>query len=359
MPLLPFPGTPGGTNAIGSVSEVQNYLTDKALNQEKQRLENKFAPLDRGIKLQNALSYGNRMGNIGLFLRGISQMPAAERQAYLADPANRQNYLTMLEQFRGGINNPQASGNVLTPEFLQQFGLGAQQQTPSNPIAKLISYFTGAQQNAMHPEALPANGMPFQQSAMPLALNQGQEFGESNQATPEEVEKIANQGNRSAEQSNKPAIEEASQQETTPQLTQNQRSTLNAQMRANNQNISSEMKTRADATIAFEKFLQLHRNEIGKVFNDAFKYSQIYGRAKNWLDKFKRNQPKEYANFIKAKNSLVPLMSNGLRRLEAMGISHEAQEDAKNQIAAAINSIDISPQTAREVFNSHMKALAD
>lgn len=356
-------------NPWSDVVDTKNYLTDKALNQQKQKLENKYIPLDKAIKAQNAMSYSNRMGNIGLFLRGISQMPVAERQAYLSDPANRQNYMTMLEQFKSGINNPNASGNILTPEYMKQFNFDQQDSGSANPFMKMMQYFMGQKGgNAMAQppqqgqfQAPPQAPMQQGQGMMPQGMPQ--EFGAVNQASPQEVANIAQFGNQAqapgaAPQQAQPEMEDENIP-VSPSISPQERATLNAQMRANNQNIGPQLKNRADAAIAFDKFLQLHKKEIQTVFKDAFKYSQLYGRGKNWLDKFKTNQPEEYANYIKAKNSLTPLMANGIRFLEAMGVSHDSQEDSKRQVASALDALDISPETALKVFNSHMNALAD
>lgn len=361
-----------GPESATSAADVYNALTNQSLAQQKARIENKFAPLETAIKAQNALAYSGRSGGAGLFLRSFSQLPVAERQRYMANPANREFIMSMLDKHKLEMNNPQSAGSFLTPEYLHQFGIGQPQQEEQNPLTKLMNYFIGG--NNQKPQN-PMTQFPTQQSQnavinppqQPQVQNMPDEYGAVNQATPQEVTDIAQHGNEAQlpEQAPIQTTPTPAQQENknivpvTKELTPKERDTLNAQLATNNLNISTETKTRADATIAFEKFLQLHRKQIGKVFNDAFKYSQLYGRGKNWLDKFKRNQPEEYANYIKAKNSLVPLLANGLRRLEAMGMSHEAQEDARNQITAGINALDVSPDTAREVFNSHMKALAD
>jgi hypothetical protein len=340
-------------------------MTMSGLNAlQKGRLENKYAPLEMAIKAQNSMAYNSRTGNIGLFFKALSQMPAAERQAYLADPENRAQYLEMVRQFKSGINNPFSSGNIITPELLRQAGFNVGNQ---NPMANIAYQKPSENENAS-----------------PNAMNNIPNMGASNRASPELIEDIAQNGNDAyrVPGTNKfkvgnetfeavpqegtaytpeeaARINQVESEEPNNSLSQKERGNLNSQLLANNKSIGRTLQNRADAAIAFDKFLQLHRKEISESFKDAAYYNQLYGRGKNWLQKFQQDQPEKYANYINAKNSLTPLMGNGIRFLEAMGVSHEAQEDAKNQVSVAIDKLDVSPETAIKVFNKHMKALQD
>lgn len=351
---------------IGDISILHHVGTLNEL--QKQRLENKFLPLNTAIKAQNALAYSGKQGGINTFLKSFAQLPVDERQAYLANPTNRKNYQDMLEQYRLGINSPSSSGsNVLSPEFIQsQLGDENILQTAVNAVRNLTG--SGNQQ-------APVNAM----NQPPI---QG-DFGANNRATDKEVEDIAQNGNNANGAKNTTTIPTnqngvtvdangeaiaptgANLGKVTPDeelyspLSEKQRDTLSSQMLANNKGISGPMKVRADNAVSFEKFLQLHRNEIQKVFLDAAKYNQLYGRARNWVDRWKSDQPESYANYIKLKSALGPLMANGIRMTEGMGVSHEAQEDAKNQVSQAIDKLDVSPETALKVFNGHIKTLYD
>lgn len=334
---------------LPSITDLDmNAIRRRRLEANKLNIENKFAPLELAIKAQNALSYNNRMGNIGLFLRGIAQMPSAERQAYLANPENRANYMSMLENFRSGINTPGAGG-VLTPEYIQTF-LGGNQ----NPFQAIASLFTGGGNQPQNPmQNMPANNTGSNAFANePVSYtpnqvnetenNQGQENKPNQVASPALVDYVAENGNKALQNN-----------EVSPQ----EREVLVSQLQTNNQRIGTQLKNRADNAIALDTFLHDNRKEIGKVLSDAAYYNQLYGRGANWLTKFKTEQPEKYKNYIAAKTGLIPLLSNGIRFLEAMGISHDAQQDAQNQVGQVIDKLDVAPLTAIKVFNDHIKML--
>jgi hypothetical protein len=351
-------------------------------NLRKQTLENKYAPLDKAIKAQNALSYGSRQGNIGMFLRSLSQMPVEERQAYLADPTNRANYMKMLEDFRAGINSTTGGGNLLSPEYVRSFGIGDNSEdnplynlgrffynsvtgnnnTPSNPISRVNQEY--GQQNKMSNQEL----KDFVNDRTGSADDNTESIEASN--TPNKTVKIAGQdmqvvplAGTGAPPNNQQTTQQNNKQDednnTPKELTKEERGLLRSQEITNNKTVGTKIKNRADSAIAFDDFLKKHRDKIAKVFRDAYKYSGIYGRGKNWMEKFKSNQPEEYKNYLVAKRSLTPIMSNGVRFLEDMGVSHDAQQDAKQQIASGLDALDTSPETAVKIFNEHMDAMED
>jgi hypothetical protein len=352
---------------LPNISDISILHHVGTLNElQKQRLENKYKPLETAIKAQNALAYSGKQGGINTFLKSFAQLPVDERTAYLSDPTNRKNYQDMLEQYRLGINSPTSGGsNVLSPEYIQS-QLGNDEnilQTAVNAVRSL----TGGNNT---PQA-PVN-----------QLNQSPikgDFGANNRATDEEVNNIAQNGNNAnattiptngngiTVNANGDAIAPtgANLGKVTPDeelyspLSEKQRDTLSAQMRANNKGVSGPLKARADSAVAFEKFIQLHRNDIQTVFKDAAKYNQLYGRASNWLQRWKTEQPDSYAHYIQAKTALGPLLANGVRMTEGMGISHDAQVDALNQVSQAVDKLDVSPETALKVFNGHIKTLYD
>lgn len=140
-------------------------------------------------------------------------------------------------------------------------------------------------------------------------------------------------------------------------VTQKEAPTLNSQLLLNNKMIGKQLQNRSEAALAFEKFLLDGRPEIAKIFSDAFKYNALYGRSKNWLEKFSINQPEEYANYLVAKNSVQQLIGNGIRFLEAMGVSAEAQREA-NKLTAILDDIGASPESAQKAFNKSMSLLS-
>lgn len=315
---------------------------------EKGRLTNKFLPLDTAIKAQNSLAYTGKMGGIGTFLRGIAQLPVKERQAYLADPTNRANYMQMLETYRQAGGESGGGNSILTPDYVRSFGIGGEggggglnpmsqrpaQAPTTNPIVNTSEQAPGN-------EEYDSSYDSAQEEKLPEEPNQGQQ---------------PKQGQPSQE--TEQAAPEPNLLPTVKPLTPQERSNLSAQMRTNNDAVGQIMKGRADASIALESWLQKARPQIAKMMKDAVKYNGIYGRSKNWMEKFKKDQPEEYANYIALKNSIIPLLANGVRFVEHMGVSHEAQMEA-NQLVAQVGKLDVSPQTALKTFNKTIRSLYD
>jgi hypothetical protein len=309
---------------------------------DKSQLENKFMPLDRAIKAQNALAYGSKQSGIGTFLRGISQLPVAERQIYLSDPTNRKNYLNMLEQFRQGNNSPAQGGNILTPELLSGFGLTGGSGNNQSPNSLLESIFGGNNQQP---------------------VNQIDQGGQQVQQQPQQQpqQSMGNNPNDGSMPSNEQLVQNNDQQEpqaipgvpVSPKLSTKERQLYTSQVLANNHAIGSEIKNRADNAVAFEKTMHLLQPKLQELVNNAVKYSGVYGRGKGWLDKFKNDQPKEYQDFISMRDSLIPLLGNGVAYVDRMGQSHEAHQEAQG-IVSALNKLDVSPDTALKVFNDSM-----
>lgn len=295
-----------GMNAL-TQENMQNRLL--GLKGQAAELENKYLPLETAIKAQNALSYGGRLGNTGMYLRAISEMPAAERQVYLANPDNRKNYLNMLEQFRTGVNSPGVA-NVLTPEYIKSFGIGSN-IPPQNVLNQL-------------------QGQP-QPQEMPNPIdNQTQISVPSQGMSPQSM----------------------------PQMPSEERDLINAQHRINHQTSGKVQSARAEGAATMDKFLMENREKISKALNDAIKYQGIYGRGKKWLDILKKDQPEAYANYQFVKGSLIPNLSNQIKFMEHMGATNTQLEHAGNMVAA-LDKLDSNPETSRRTINKSIDSLMD
>lgn len=333
---------------------------------EKSRLENRFKPLETAIKAQNALAYSGKQGGINTFLKSFAQLPVDERQAYLSNPGNRANYMKMLEDYRLGINSPTGgSTNVLSPEYVKD-QLGGGENLITSAINAVRNLTSG--NNANNAPVNQMNNSP---------IPQGQEFGENNRATDEEVAEIAQNGNGSDKPTPTNPIQNTNDKEKyiapngeeigtiTPDselygvpLSEKKRDLLTSQLRTNNKGIAKDLQNRADNGIAFESYLQEARPKIARMMADAAKYQGVYGRGKGWLDALKANQPEEYANYIAYKNSIIPILANGVRFLEKMGISHEAQEEAA-KLVTELDQLALTPETSMKVFNKTIESLYD
>lgn len=350
---LPLPSVipdaqPGGTafNVFQHIMNVSNAL-------KKGQIENQLAPLESAVKAQNALSYGNRTGNIGLFLRGIAQMPAKERQAYLADPRNRSQYMNMLDQFKSSMNNPLSSGQIITPELLNRSGLGGNSNGNENGNAmnSIPEAMNQSPSNAFND----SNPMPEQLSRNNNALNEDPNqtdynIASDNQQPSIDIMKAASMA------STEPMASTDQDLIPAPKISQNDRALLNAQMRDNENQSGSVQSNRAKGAATLDRFLMDNRPEFKKVFSDAVKYSQFYGKGKKLLDGLKKNQPEEYANLIFFQKKLRNDVANQIKFQEKMGATNTQLEHAADMLGA-VDDMFTSPDTAMRVMNKSISSM--
>jgi len=294
-----------------------------------------------------------------MFLRGISQMPAAERQAYLADPTNRQNYMKMLEDFRSGIGKEgQGGGNLLTPEYVNSFGLGSQGDNGSNdnamnfnPIKKIGAIVNALTGNTQQPQQQSQPGN-LQQPSAPMPQNNNglsqDDINDTHIPTTEE-----SNGNNLTPPEQPPMQLDM---EWPQPLSPKERDTLSSQLLSNKNAAGKVQSARAEGAATLDKFLLDNRAEFSKVINDAIKYQGLYGRGARWLDKFKENQPEEYANFMSVKTSLTEHLGNQIRFMEHMGAT-DAQSKAAEDMSIGLDKLDQSPETSRKVINKSLGTL--
>jgi hypothetical protein len=330
--------------AVEPGGDIANAL--KKLNEvTKGKIENKYAPLTTAIKAQNALSYNSRTGNLGMFLRSIAQMPVAERQAYLADPANRKNYMKMMEEFRSGINSPSSSGNILSPEFLSSFGFG---NAPSNPLS-----------TANIPQGQSNNAFSSQPAPQQSNAQQGGDSSYGSYVPPPSSGNLQPLDNVSspedATSNEMPAATEPSSSQVRP-LSAEERGVVASQQQSNAMTAGKVQSARADGAATMDKYLMDNQHMFSQAINDAIKYQGIYGRGKNWLDKFKQAQPEEYANYQFVKKSLLDNVGNQIRFMEHMGAT-DTQSAKAHDMIAALDKLDQSPETSRKVINKSIDSL--
>lgn len=403
MPL-PLPLPPGAGGGIATAMRGLNALTSDALANQMQaiknryappqleaditgqQLKNRYAPLETAIRAQNALAYNNRTGNIGTYLRGIQAMPVAERQAYLADPVNRAQYMQMLKQYSAGVQNP-TQQNFLTPELLGQYGLGLgrsqPQQAPpqqefrpqappqqsvnvfgsgngsnnvpafgNNPLTDMVRKLQLRQMQMSAQQApLEAQAASQQMPLQPPQQSPADAFGSSTEA---EEAPQAPESPQAVQQ----APEEAVQSDLTypSELTPQKRDLLSSQLQANKNLAGTVASDRAQGAVTLDTFLLDNRDAFSKALKDATKYSHLYGRGKKWLDAIKTKQPEAYANYIFVQDSLLPNLANQIKFMEKMGATNTQLEHAKN-IMKELGKLDETPETSIKVINKSVRSL--
>lgn len=359
LPLTAVPDESGIVSAMRNVN---------ALTQEN--LKNKLMPLETAIKLQNSLTYSGKSGASNVFLKNFMALPVAERQAWLAIPGNREKFMGNLENARSGNSSGMNNGNSVAPKMMQE--LNGDQSSSGNPFQSLIPDWLKSRDQIKNNKQNSYN-------------YDDQDFGKRNEASDELISDIASNGNgkynsegqQQFQVSDQPQLDsnngtslkdigrivpevgtavEPEQISFEKPLTTKDRDSLGAQMRVNDKNVTGKTKTRAEGGIALESLFHDLKPTIQKYVNDSAKYSGVYGRGEHWLDKFKANQPEEYQNFMQLRNSIIPLLSNGVIQVEGMSISPSSREEA-HRMFDSFNKIDTAPETAVKSFNESVKSL--
>src|SRR3954464_7705347 len=97
----------------GLVNKNYQRNIDSEIN--SRNTETQYTPLKYGIEAENSVRQNSRYGGAYQYLRSISEMPAAQRALYLADPDNNRNYMELVQSLRDGMSGSQGGPQVLTP----------------------------------------------------------------------------------------------------------------------------------------------------------------------------------------------------------------------------------------------------
>lgn len=180
---IPVPKIVPDVGPGGPISDVYNRLTQSALEQRKRELENQYYGQTAQANALSKLAYANLMGPQFL----AKMMGNEQLLANLPDDQKRQALQAI---YRAGSD--QGTGNALrnfvAPPSDEQFG------GITAPIMNMILdkiKRKDAMQESQPQDAL----LQSPQSQMRPSINQQQEFGEVNRASPQEVEQNAQYGN--------------------------------------------------------------------------------------------------------------------------------------------------------------------
>lgn len=314
--------------------------------------QTKFTPLKYAIEAENATRGNSRYDDAQKFMRSLGEMPAAQRTIWFSDPNNYDYYLKMQEVFKSGIGDKkQNGGNILTPQFLQKFGLegGAQQQVPQQGMAAPIQSppsggmqpSAPAQQGIGQPMGMPQEMAPPQQGQVNIPgvgpVNapppQGQVTPQVEQVIPPESQVAPN----------------ANPVELTPQ----QKTQLGFQSVANQKVAGSTMTNRGVMAVGLANFIQQNKDVFAPRIENASKYAGVIGKGQKEIDRLKKETPEAYRDYLWVTKDFIPNLSNNIRMMEKLANTNE-QTTLLNDMNSSYLRWDIDPKTSIKYLNMGM-----
>lgn len=358
----------------------------------------RFTPLKYGIEAENAVRQNSRYGGAYQYLKSISDMPAAQKAVYLADPENYQNYMQVVQTLKegtGAMGGPQ----VLTPQFLKQFNLGNGVMPPQQggglagtPNAPMPSPVMGNMGQGGAPIPMPQGGglgapvappqgmppgMPQGQPAalppnmaprgpdsplppdnmLPPAMQQGTPGGglgapmtpspvatPAAPITPDQATLAANTG------INPQQAQMIGENATNEALTPKQRTQLGFQAIANQKIAGAPMTNRAMGAVALEKWIQDNQETFAPRIENAAKYAGALGQGQAAVDRLKKETPDSYVDYDWVVHDFIPNLGNNVKVMEKLA-SSDQQRKALNDMTQSAFKWDLDPKAAIKYLN--------
>lgn len=227
------------------------------------------------------------------------------------------------------VSNPQINqapqGGMAAPVNIPQGGMGAM---PGSPAPA---------QPPMQPGA-PQPSMPHMQPQQPaLAPN-----------TPpltSDAANIAVKDNVSPQEANN-AANDAKNGELSPAEKQK----LGFQMAANKKSVGQYSTNRALGGVTLHSLLMDNQERFGRAFANAAKAAGVMGQGSIFLDKFKKEQPEAYSDYLWITQDVVPNISNNVKVMEGLS-STDNQRNALNDMLNSVLHWNSSPELAVKNIN--------
>ena len=311
--------------------------------------ETKFTPLKYAIEAQNSIRNNSRFGATSDYVRAINQMKGGDQEIFLSDPVNLANYKTALAQMGGGLGNAQ-SNNILTPKFLNNFGLASDTfSAPSNNQANLnVSASNDSQSNLPPPPATVTSppevpqqnglGAPLPQNASPAP-----------QAPPITIDKAH------------PAVQQAVAQhiaDNAPNqtLSPDDRTALAHQSLANQRVAGAKLWNRAQGAVTLENLLNGDAETTKQRILNATQYAGALGQGQYAVDRLMANNKDAYTDYKWYKQDFVPNLGNNIKVMEQLA-STDSQREALNDMFNNAIKWDTNPQAAAKLINMSIDLL--
>lgn len=327
--------------------------------------QTKFTPLKFAIEAENATKGNSRYDDAQKFMRSLGEMPADQRKVWFADKDNYNYYLQMQEIFKSGIGNQkQNGGNILTPGFLQQFGLGGgmqppQQGMPQNTSQPLSQGGIGSPMPQMAPQTQ-GNMAPEQGLAQPMSAPQEApqqmaipQKGQVNIPGVGMVDAPPSQGQEQQQAGQVNISDSIAPNAEPPPLTSKERTFLNTQNSANKAQVGAKMWNRAMGAVGLELFVQQNKDVFAPRIENATRYAGVMGKGQKAIDQLKKETPEAYKDYLWVTQDFIPNLSNNVRIMEGLANTNE-QTDLLNDMNKSFLRWDVDPKTAVKYINMGM-----
>lgn len=349
------------SNITGKNLENQWYSPNMESSINARDTETKYLPLKYGIAAESALKGSSRYDDSQKFLRSVGEMPAAQRAIWFADPDNYDYYTKMQKELQGNMGKEQKN-QIITPEFLQQFGLGGgiqdapqspQMQTQPGGMAAPMPSPQQQQQMPMGqspqmPQGMLPQGSP-QQMPMQAPVNPQQANipGVGMVNTPPQQGGVQQQDTNVAEQAAKMATVPGA---PTPELTSKERTQLGFEVVANQKATGSQMTNIAQGAVRLELFLQDNKDTFAPRLENAAKYAGAIGRGQKAIDQLKKETPQAYLDYLWVTKDFIPNLGNNIKVMEKLA-STDQQREALNEMNSSAFRWDVDPKSAVKYLN--------
>lgn len=272
----------------------------------------KYEPLKNLVDLLHTQQTATRFGKAYEMSRVLNSMPAEQRELWISQ--NQGAYVDMLNDMADKASQEQdGSSNKLLQAALGKY----YPEMMSKGVAQQ------GQQNNISPQIQNPQGMP--QPSLQDVSQQNRKFG----STSEQEDQMR----------------------------------LAAEMAANNKSAGTKITGRAKSGVALDSFAWQNREKYVPRLNNALKYSGGAGNLQKRKDQVAAatgigRPSKGYVDLLWAKNDFKTAVVNQIKQMEQMGATDEQREEMQN-LLKAIDSFDVDPKSARELFNKSMETFGD
>jgi hypothetical protein len=359
---------------------INQYYGPNITSQINERnINSKYKPLEVGISLQNSLRNSSRFGDAANVVRSINSMNSADQTLYLSDPNNLAAYTSALKQIQQGVTNGTPSNQVLTPDFMRQFGFNVGggagggaglAANPAMPPAQPAPQVTPPEPQQM-PSQQPSAGMatpvaPMQPDQQPPpeaapttatipgvgAVQMPPASQPSGMATP--VVQPPQQAPAEAH----PAVQKAVEQhiaENAPNqvLPLQDRMVLARQAMANQKLAGAPLWNRAQGAVILEKYLQDNQDVFAPRLKNAAEYAGALGKSKLLADKLAAQSPQKLIDYQWVTKDFIPNLGNNVKVMEKLASTDE-QRKVLNDMQMGALSWYVDPQASIKLLNMNM-----
>lgn len=278
--------------------------------------QTKYYPLEALIKAQNANQSSSRFGQAYQLAKTLSEMPAPTRATWIAQ--NQDSYNQMVADIANGKNQNQS---FITPQIMQQYFPGMQQQQAPQPPAP--------QQGFQQPPGT---------NPIPSYLMQQQ---------------LQAQQQAKAMQQTQPSMPQQRFANPTQEL--NDLTRQASMMSANKDLTTAATRRQMEGAIQVEGIVNDPR--IQQQVVNAAQYAGVVGKGDKAIAALSQKNPQAYEAYLSLKNQTMPLLQNRIKTLDQMGGTDKQREELQGLYDKTMDSLTSNPSQFVGQFNALTKTL--